>query len=82
MPKGKRSRSDHAVLNEFGRTLAARRHRLGVSQEELAHRSGLHRTYIGGLERGERNPTITTLVKLAEGLDCRVRDLVGRDFSW
>jgi transcriptional regulator with XRE-family HTH domain len=40
----------------------------GISQEELAHASGLDRTYVSGIERGVRNPTVTVLVQLAEVL--------------
>lgn len=40
----------------------------GWSQEELAHQSSLHRTYVSGLERGVRNPTVTVLEKVAVAL--------------
>lgn len=46
----------------------------GISQEELAHTSGVERAYVGHLERGKKNPTIKTLDKLAETLGCRVAD--------
>lgn len=49
------------------------------SQEELAERAGCHWTYIGGLERGERNATIKVLSHVARALGCRVRDLFSRD---
>lgn len=68
-------------LAQFGAALAAFRHELGLTQEDLSHRAGLHRTYIGSLERGERNPTVTTLLKLAEGLSCPPSELLRRSFS-
>lgn len=48
----------------------------GWSQEELAARCGLHRTYVGAVERAERNITVGTLYKLARALDCDVTDLL------
>jgi transcriptional regulator with XRE-family HTH domain len=41
---------------------------MGLSQEELAHRAGLHRTYVGAVERGERNITLMSAQRLAEAL--------------
>lgn len=66
------------VLTKLGKALAELRRDAGLSQEELAHKSGLHRTYIGGLERAERNPTITTLVALSKGLGVGVAELIRR----
>jgi transcriptional regulator with XRE-family HTH domain len=48
----------------------------GLSQEALGHKSQLHRNYIGGVERGEINPSFSQLVRLAEGLEIRVSELV------
>ena len=45
------------------------RQRAGLSQEELAERCGVHRTYIGSVERGERNITLDTLQKIAKALE-------------
>jgi transcriptional regulator with XRE-family HTH domain len=58
--------SAHAAL---GQAIRERRVELSVSQEELAHRSGMHRTYLGGIERGERNPSYTNLLRIASALD-------------
>ncbi|MEY2562220.1 MAG: hypothetical protein QOH88_413 [Verrucomicrobiota bacterium] len=50
----------------------------GISQEELAERSGLHRTYVSDLERGARNPSITSIEKLAQALRLSVPALFQR----
>ena len=56
------------VAKRVGANIVAHRERIGISQEELAWRAGLHRTAIGLLERGERVPRVDTLVKLAGSL--------------
>ena len=53
-----------------------RRHELGLSQEELADRADLHRTYISSLEQGRRNVAVRNLVRLAEALDFDPAELV------
>jgi transcriptional regulator with XRE-family HTH domain len=58
--------AEHVVLGRAVRELRARR---VLSQEELGLRSGLHRNYVGALERGEVNPTFKTLMTLTRGLD-------------
>jgi transcriptional regulator with XRE-family HTH domain len=55
-------------LKHFGARIRAERERLGVSQEELANRTGLHRTYLGGVERGERNLGLLNVLRLARAL--------------
>jgi transcriptional regulator with XRE-family HTH domain len=52
----------------FGRTVRKYRHHNGVSQEGLADLTGIHRTYIGGIERGERNPTLLMIHRIADAL--------------
>ncbi|MET3525486.1 helix-turn-helix domain-containing protein [Phenylobacterium koreense] len=49
----------------------------GISQEDLADRAGVHRTYVSGVERGVRNPTITVLEKIAGALGEPLAKLVG-----
>jgi transcriptional regulator with XRE-family HTH domain len=53
-----------------GQNLRARRKKLGLSQEAMADHLGVHRTYMGGLERGERNLTLKTVERLADKLGC------------
>ncbi|MFN3194058.1 MAG: helix-turn-helix domain-containing protein [Aureliella sp.] len=59
-----------------GERIRALREEHGWSQEELGFESGLHRNYIGGIERGERNIAILNLAKLAEALGVKPRDLL------
>lgn len=49
---------------------------LELSQEELADKCGLHRTYIGSVERGERNIAIDNVIKLSVALNCSVSDII------
>jgi transcriptional regulator with XRE-family HTH domain len=59
----------------FGQAIRAIRNRRGVSQESLALQCGLDRTYISGIERGTRNPSLTNILKLAAALDVRPAEL-------
>jgi transcriptional regulator with XRE-family HTH domain len=68
--------ADKDDLIALGREIRRHRKALGLSQEVLAERAGLHRNYVGFLERGERNPSATTIFVLARALEVRVSDLV------
>jgi CheY-like chemotaxis protein len=59
----------------LGMAIKTQRASLGISQEELAHRAGLHRTYVSDLERGARNPSIESIEKLAGALQVSVSNL-------
>ena len=63
---------------QFGRNLRRRRIHRQLSQEELAEISGLHRTYISGLERGIRNPSISIVARLADALKIEPSELLDR----
>jgi transcriptional regulator with XRE-family HTH domain len=67
--------SAHAA---FGQAIRELREERGLSQEALAHACDLDRTYISGIERGVRNPSLTNILKLAKALDTRAADLLGR----
>ena len=64
-----------SVKSRFGIALRKLRDERGYSQEKLAERAGLHRNYIGGVERGERNVGLENIVKLAKALSVSPRDL-------
>lgn len=55
-------------LQRFGARVRAERERLGISQEALADTAGLHRTYVGSVERGERNVGLLNVLRLARVL--------------
>lgn len=60
----------------LGRVLRTQRKEKGLSQEELAHQVGLDRTYISLLERGLRQPTLGTIVKISTALEMQPEDFV------
>lgn len=60
----------------FGARVRDRRTELGLSQEALAERCELHRTYVGSLERGERNVALLNILRLAAGLEVDPGDLL------
>jgi len=53
----------------LGKIIAGLRHSAGLSQEELADRAGIHRTYVSQIERGLKSPTIVMLLKLSKALE-------------
>jgi transcriptional regulator with XRE-family HTH domain len=59
----------------FGRRVRELRKARGFSQEELAHRAGLHYTYVGGIERGERNPALINIGRIATALKVSLAEL-------
>lgn len=67
---------DDLASRTFGERVRARRSVLGLSQEDLAHRAGLHRTYIGSVERGERNVSLANIVRIARALGVDAAELV------
>lgn len=64
-----RRTQDRQDAAEFGRRVRCRRKDLRLSQEQLGERSGLHRTYIGHMERGEVNPTLHNVLLVAQALE-------------
>lgn len=66
---------DEKVKKVFGAKVRIRRERGGMSQEKFAEIVGLHRTYIGMVERGEKNISLINIVKIANGLGITVAEL-------
>jgi transcriptional regulator with XRE-family HTH domain len=64
------------VRQIFGQNLRRKRETLGISQEDLAEKAGLHRTYIGSVERGERNVSIDNMERLAVAVGSTIEELL------
>lgn len=62
------------ILIKFGNKVREERTTLGLSQEELASRAGVHRTYIGMIERAEKNITLENIQKVCRALNIKIRD--------
>ena len=65
------------TLSAFGLNVLRRRESKGLSQEKLAEKAELDRTYISGIERGVRNPGLLSLVRLAKALGVTTAELCG-----
>ena len=63
------------ILIKFGNKVREERIKLGLSQEELAGRAGVHRTYIGMIERAEKNITLENIQKIAKALNINICNL-------
>lgn len=64
------------ILRQFGNNVKKLRIAKDWSQEELARRTGLHRTYIGSIERSERNVSLINVAKIAKALSVNIKDLL------
>lgn len=67
---------DSDILKIFGEKVRLLRVKQNLSQEELAFRAGLHRTYIGMIERAEKNITLINIEKLAKALNVSIAELL------
>ncbi len=69
-------KSNSHILIQFGKQLRRLRKEKGFSQEELASRASLHRTYIGMIERAEKNITLLNIEKIANALETKIEKLL------
>lgn len=70
------TRSHKQFPKLIGTRIRTMRIKLGISQEELGKKARFHRTYVGMVERGEKNITIFNLLRFADALGTRVKDLI------
>ena len=70
------ARSAQPLLRKVGDRVRSIRAERGISQEDLAHRAGLDRSYMSGIERGVRNPTLLKLQAMARALKVPIRHLL------
>lgn len=66
------------ILEKFGEKIKEYRKLKGLSQEQLAEKANLHRTYIGMIERAEKNITLLNIEKIANALDVKITDLINQ----
>ena len=67
---------DSTILKEFGDRIRELRKQKGLSQEQLSFKANLHRTYIGMIERGEKNITLINIEKIAKAFDISINELM------
>lgn len=69
-------KTESDILQNFARNVRFYRERAGLSQEKLAEYSGLHRTYIGSIERLEKSPSLISALKIANALNVNISLLI------
>lgn len=69
------------IRTALGKNIRLLREKRGLTQSELAELAGLHRTYVGGIERGERNVSIDNLSRIASALDVAPHSLLNPDYT-
>ena len=69
---------DDRVIRDFAIRVRELRHAKGISQEKLAEEAGIHRTYLGGIETGLRNPALRNIARIARALGVPIADLFPR----
>ena len=73
--RGMRKTQDEAVVRAVAAEIKARRTQLNISQEELAHRADVHRSFVARLELGQTQPSIAVLFRLADALSADIADI-------
>jgi transcriptional regulator with XRE-family HTH domain len=68
--------SNKKFLIFLGQKIRKEREKKGLSQEEFGEKVGVHRTYVGMVERGEKNITLNNIIKFAHSLNLQVKDLI------
>jgi transcriptional regulator with XRE-family HTH domain len=76
VPKVADSTDHERALGRLGDAIRARRQSLRMSQEALADAAGINRTHMGEVERGKRNISFMSIVKIAKAMDARVADII------
>lgn len=71
-----RSDLDFALLRSFAAEMKSRRTVLGISQEQLALRSEVNRTFVGKIETGKNQPSLAVMYRLSDGLECDLPELL------
>jgi transcriptional regulator with XRE-family HTH domain len=74
-------RNQQDILKQIGLKIRGIRKNAGITQEELAYQSGLDRSYVGDIERGERNFGIMCLFKIASTLNCPLEKILNNDYN-
>ncbi len=71
-------KNKNKILIAFGQAVRKRRLEIGLTQESFADKSQLHRTYIGGVERGKRNVALLNLIQIAQALELTPEEFLDR----